>query len=343
MRQTTTCDEWHRDALGVDVKVPNDRSATVPDFFCDVRRMPMCPISETYLTTVFYQILSSACLLQKSHRGLFLDIGANAGFYSLYGATVGCEVLSFEMQTGVFDSSLVKVNHLCDRISLVNHPVADSHRRTFIHGEAGWAHMESSKLPGDDAEAGAWTVTLPFILQYERRPIVLTKIDTEGAEIVVLRSLLEALAAGHVFENIVLEFTPSWWSRYGVGVSQGVDVLREFEPLGYELYTIQWCQRARLETCSKIDCTPENIRDITCEPPGNVSWADPDFEHVRRVGFGGALAKLTAFLAKFDSDVYPPVHYGDPTHTVELWISKTKGPRRYVKGPVTLSKRVLGQ
>ena len=328
LRLTTTCDDWSRSAISVDDETVV-RSATVPPFLCERTRIPQCPIAETYLATIFHQILSAACL-KKDHRGLFLDIGANAGFYSLYGATAGCEVVAFEMQPDVFASSLVMINNICDRITLVNHPVADSHYRVKIEGSAGSAHLGSSV---DGESDGALTVTLPFILQFGRKSIVLTKIDTEGAEIIVLKSLLQALSIGRDFENIVLEFTPSWWSRFGISMSQGLDVLRQFAPFGYELYVIQWCQRARRETCAKMECTDDNIKTWeSCEPPGNVSWADPDFEHVRSLGFGEALTEQTLNLARFDSDVHPPINYEDPTHTCELWLSKTKGPWRYTKG-----------
>jgi len=216
-------------------------------------------------------------------------------------------------------------NGQCNSVTLVNHAVSSKTERISISGGGGSAFMKSS-------QNGAWTLGLPFVLQHEYRSVGFTKIDTEGAEIIVLKSILDAIEQKKVFEEIVMEFTPGWWFRYGVSLEEGLRVVRRFREKGYTVYMVSWCQRARQENAA----TGIPFRLGSClatKAPSRDVWESDDMHHVEEIGFGDLLEKKTRFL---DSHVNsrPPqyrfaVEYWEPNLTRELWLSRNRGPESY--------------
>ena len=68
------------------------------------------------------------------------------------------------------------------------------------------------------------------------RPIALVKVDTEGAEVVVVRSLRGAGLLSRV-ANLVVELTPQWWRpRHNVSLEEGVALFASlFTAHGFQL------------------------------------------------------------------------------------------------------------
>jgi len=198
-----------------------------------------------------------------------------------YAAAHGCEVLAFEMQPGVFSAEAVVLNGQCDRVTLVNHAVSSNQTKYSIpswefEGVRGQGGAQMSLGDGDH-----WSLDISFILQHEPRPVGMVKVDTEGAEILILKSILEALRRGKVVHDIILETTPCWWHNYGHSIQDGVAVFQAFKELGYSLYSVAWCQRGVLERHADPVCRLSRTCTATCEPLADPDWDTDTLSHVQ--------------------------------------------------------------
>ncbi|KIZ01014.1 hypothetical protein MNEG_6947 [Monoraphidium neglectum] len=179
--------------------------------------------------------------------GLFLDVGSNAGFYSMVAASYGCQVLSFDPQKACAD--LVRRNYCLngaypvvarDLVAVINAPVSDVPTTLNLSVPArceGVFFLPTG--PGATAKQ-----TVPTTETYQRTSVSLDglllnetslevymiKIDTEGYEMAVLKSLKGMLAARRV-RHIMIEVTPLFWARDNV---PRTDIYSTFLPLlGY--------------------------------------------------------------------------------------------------------------
>jgi FkbM family methyltransferase len=141
---------------------------------------------------------------------LFVDVGANIGYFSLLAASRGAEVIAFEPNPACHEALLrnAKLNGLtidARQIALTDRPG----RGTLVierDDRLGAAHL---------GEAGAGRITVPLDtldLQLGGRQPKLLKIDVEGAEIGVLEGASETLTVG---TRVIIEVSEYSLIRFG--------------------------------------------------------------------------------------------------------------------------------
>jgi len=164
-----------------------------------------------------FRLLASDC---ADRDALILDVGANSGYYSFLSAALGCQVVAFEPQPGCHArlGAAIEVNGFHKAMRLVPRPVGLPQGAPVgvsprgCHGAydlrpAGAAGVRPKRASG--AQVVRFTTVQHALSALDRaKRVALIKIDTEGAEGMVLRSLLPHL---HRVDNLVVETTPWRW------------------------------------------------------------------------------------------------------------------------------------
>ncbi|MCV7348320.1 FkbM family methyltransferase [Mycolicibacterium rhodesiae] len=172
---------------------------------------------------------------------VFIDVGANIGYYSLLAAgPVGAQggVVAVEASPAMFDDlhQNVDASGHCDRIRQVNMAAAaKSGTLTVYAGPRNNAGM-STTLPsrGLHAESTIEAKPLEEILTFrEITSARLIKIDVEGAEPDVLAGMRNIIGTLRDDAEIVVELSPRWWPDRHL---RPVDVLRPFLEAGFNVY-----------------------------------------------------------------------------------------------------------
>jgi FkbM family methyltransferase len=195
---------------------------SVPPFYINPKRQEY--EMEFYNTMLMLRILGDNCMpYDESEPATYVDIGAFFGWYSVWAAKLGCKVVTFEPNAErVFDQQLLALNGVADRVTLFSNPVSDEVRTVEVHGSAEQAFYAAGGSGGSgEARHGAASGTT---LQTARLVDViptdtalgLIKIDTEGAEALVLRSVLQLIDAGATVNDVIFECTPKVRQFFGV-------------------------------------------------------------------------------------------------------------------------------
>ncbi|HUN36328.1 MAG TPA: FkbM family methyltransferase [Trebonia sp.] len=157
--------------------------------------------------------------------GLFIDVGANVGTYSIWAAELGAEVIAIEPAADTF--SLLEEN-----IALNGYSV--SAVRAAAGDHCGWARFTSGLDAGNslssDGPAVTRLVTIDSLIG--SRPVAGMKVDVEGFEIDVLRGAARALAE-HRIGLIQIEWNRMSTVAVGAGRQPIAGLLAEN---GYRLY-----------------------------------------------------------------------------------------------------------
>ncbi len=168
----------------------------------------------------------------RGEGGLFVDVGANMGYFSLLWAGCGSgKVVAFEAaprNIRLFENN-VERNGLRDRIALV--AKAAGNRSGTVTFEAG--PVEQTGWGGIAAAESATAITVPMVRLDEELPdakIDVLKIDVEGADTWVLFGC-EALLKARKIDTIYFEQQPSRMERLGIGPGEAQHFL---EKLGYQ-------------------------------------------------------------------------------------------------------------
>jgi len=163
---------------------------------------------------------------------LFVDVGANFGFWALPAARRGCRVIAVEPVPGTraLLAANAAANELAARVEIVAQALSDSDELLTIAvpgGESG----QASAHPDRGVDAATFSVpatTLDALLG--DRSVRFLKIDVEGHEPAVLRGAGRALAGGQI-EYVLIELAGAVMSRSGGSAAALIDVL---EGHGYD-------------------------------------------------------------------------------------------------------------
>lgn len=149
----------------------------------------------------------------EAPEGLFLDIGANVGYYSLLAARRFSRVIAFEPSPRA--QRLLRANLARNGVTNVEvHEVAvgDSAGECVLV-ESASNNIGATRVVGESPERGGPRVALRPLLDFldaESLPKVrFVKLDIEGAEPPVVRHLLPALESMSPDLEIAVEVTPS--------------------------------------------------------------------------------------------------------------------------------------
>jgi FkbM family methyltransferase len=165
-----------------------------------------------------------------------IDVGSNAGQYTvLFAALAGSagHVVAFEPAAGAREllRENLALNAFLDRVRI--EPVAVSNvggvHRFYERGADAMASLERSGFGGDSSaddirETTVETMCLDDYLGERELPIPnLVKIDTEGAEVKVLRGATTMLAGR---TRVVCELHPYAWDEFGSSFGELLEIVR---------------------------------------------------------------------------------------------------------------------
>jgi FkbM family methyltransferase len=177
--------------------------------------------------------------------GIFFDIGANIGFYSILMAKRGMKVVAFEPFPKLCDFIVgnVTLNEVRDRVSIVPEALSDSCGVTVYNPprEGNWGvgkifgkNLDSSKeVNVVNPSIEVKTLTLDDAVKKYGLPSVM-KVDIEGAEYLLLHNKPSILYTDNA-PTIFIEFHPSEIELLGGSVAQLKDI---FHNAGYQEYEV---------------------------------------------------------------------------------------------------------
>ena len=201
-----------------------------------------------YWDTRTLEIIRSALSMKPSGaigdtpKGVFVDVGAHVGFFSLYAAAMGHTVHAFEPAKkhikAIKRSLELNGPGVRTRFHLHENIVADRDGsmsiNTFDIGPSGSAFAEVVR-DGRAKGAGDNLVSVARISATVKGPIDMMKIDVEGCELTVLKSALKPISKGKVHQ-MVYENCPYLWGRCSTNANDAERVLGQLLHQGYFLY-----------------------------------------------------------------------------------------------------------
>ena len=176
---------------------------------------------ELHITQVFYQIFKDRCIYPDGSRSLFVDVGANFGWFSILAASMGCRVLAFEPvpHFRAFFEYNVHLNGLEKLIEIRSNIVSNVSGLDLtmvvpsngIWGTAGIDGLNIDKnIPGSYKTITTKSVTVSELVKVD---VLLKKIDVEGWEFSVMKGAAGLLSKFNV-ENIIMEYSPGVFERH---------------------------------------------------------------------------------------------------------------------------------
>ncbi|KAF8056733.1 hypothetical protein HT031_006231 [Scenedesmus sp. PABB004] len=178
--------------------------------------------SERHVHAVFSRIFGQGC-----HGGLFVDAGANAGFYGVLAASYGCEVVFFEPQPlciNIIQRNLCLNGHIRaiveGRFGIIPEAIAADPTpmvmavpplcRGSFSVKTG---LDATAVPGPRTNVTTHPVSLDAV--FDGISIFMIKIDTEGFEVSVLKTAMGMLRSKRV-RHLLIEVAPVTWQRDGI-------------------------------------------------------------------------------------------------------------------------------
>ena len=209
---------------------------------------------EPFMFVLMGQVLQATCGRAATGRSpVFVDSGANEGLWSLLAGSHGCHVISVEPQPGchAWIKKSLALNPRAERHVHLWHNFLSANTTTTLEVDAescfgaeqlSDSRDRSSALAGSQpgAHRGGATHRRASVsaarldesaFLHVHRPdahIALWHLDTEGAEVPVLRSASALFDADRI-DRVVLEVTPRAWANYRVSLSVGyAELARRF-------------------------------------------------------------------------------------------------------------------
>jgi FkbM family methyltransferase len=189
---------------------------------------------------------------------LFVDVGANFGFWALPAARRGCRVIAVEPvpETRSLLAANVERNGLSDRVEILGQAVSDGAASLTVAVPAGESGQASAH-PDSGAQLEHFTVeatTLDEILG--EQAVRFLKIDVEGHEPAVLRGAARALRSRRI-EFVLVELASAVMSRSGATGASLIDVL---EGHGYNFVRFVRANEGLFPRRSYGRLSPEQLR-----------------------------------------------------------------------------------
>ncbi|KAA6428036.1 MAG: hypothetical protein FRX49_02697 [Trebouxia sp. A1-2] len=212
----------------IDVFVKN--TSTVPSFqmaYTDPMKdvdvsgqMEHGGVVEMGLTMMWYKALKDKCIQRDGSRALVVDVGGNFGWYSIYAATLGCRVITWEPvpHFRAFLEYNRQLNHLEDLIDIRDTAVAEVSGVTYdltvpqrgIWGTAGIGGLNIDGSVDNQGDYEMVTAMGERVDEVVAENVVLLKADVEGLEPGVIQSA-KGLLESYKVDHVVMEYSPGAW------------------------------------------------------------------------------------------------------------------------------------
>jgi FkbM family methyltransferase len=218
-----------------------------------------CGIWEAYETQLLLRYLRPG--------DCFLDVGANIGYFTVIAAAlvgVSGSVYAFEPEPANFSllQKNVELNDLQQQVFVQQAALADSDGELVLHLHAD--NLGDHQVFASTADRAR--VTVPGLrgaaaLAGKVDAVNLVKVDTQGAELMVVRGLMPVLQASGSALRMIVELTP--FSLRGAG-SSGTELVALLAQLGLPLAIIDHLEHALVPTsatelvrwCENVDACP---------------------------------------------------------------------------------------
>lgn len=214
---------------------------------------------------------------------VYLDVGANIGYYSLIASRLLGEqgkVISYEPDATNF--ALLQRNILhnhCHNVQAVNAALADenSQGQLFLSAD----NLGDHRIYPAEEQRNSQSITLyngaEHVSQFSQH-LDFIKVDTQGAEYFVIKGLMPLIEKNAEHLHMIVEICP-----YGIRKSgaHGLDLLALLEQTGLEFFIIDHIQHGLIATNSdkladwikSLDETPENegFINVLLAPKGSIT------------------------------------------------------------------------
>jgi FkbM family methyltransferase len=295
--QTTTSPTMPQRMMNVIKRSPISRPSMFRAYNHLLKRVNEQPLAQTYFgatirchlddmisRTIFYfgfwEPNNSAVFEQVLKPGdLFVDVGANIGYYSLLAShLVGPEgrVISIEAAPRIY--AQLEDNIETNRASnarLINMAVSDRQGSLNIYGGTKWNRGSTSTIKRNDEHVLEATVAAApldeMLTPDELARVALIKIDIEGAELPVLQRLISTLD----------RYSPSMCVMVEIAQDAGSasqEIFDRFLAAGFEIYAIEneydmdwymnWRRPAALQ---KLTHLPNRQVDVLLARPAEIA------------------------------------------------------------------------
>lgn len=263
---TVTCPVRVAEGLGFDVVVGTDMGDPVAEM---LKQGAVC---DPTLVDLMLQLVAPGDRV--------LDLGAHLGTFALTAAAAGCHVLAVEASQRNAELLRASAAHNSFTDLRVIHAVAsDAPGTAKFCANGPWGHVatEATDLTAEAVPA----VTMDELLaEMGWSPIALVKLDVEGSEVRVIRSLRKLLEAPDA-PPLLFESNGHTLDLFGVSPRQLFGAL---EALGYTIHVIE---PGRLAQIRAADLQPQTILDCLAlkQPPAALGpWRiDPYMSAAERV------------------------------------------------------------
>eukprot|EP00741_Cyanophora_paradoxa_P020539 tig00000227_g19826.t1 len=162
-------------------------------------------------TALVRSVARKACAIaDPKNKPLIIDIGANIGYFSALGASLGCQVYSFEPQFDVqpYFELMRALNGWESRIEHQRLAVSNASGKKFALprlNDKGLAYLMDISQLDWRTSIEVTSTTLDEAFANDTREIVLLKVDVEGHELEALQGA-ERLIASRRVANLLIEF-----------------------------------------------------------------------------------------------------------------------------------------
>ncbi|ARN74941.1 FkbM family methyltransferase [Oceanicoccus sagamiensis] len=267
--------------------------------------------------------------LQPGH--VFIDIGANIGYFTVLAAQLVGEqgqVIAFEPDPDNF--SLLQKNCRLNNSRAITANVAladfEGEAQLYINED----NLGDNALHSADQAARSRTIAVTrgdsFLSQHTARADFI-KIDTQGAEQLVLTGMRKFIAASVPALTMIVEFSPNSLKRSGGSSSELLGLLTDLELYLYvfieQSNTLLSCSLSQLLAWAKItemDHDSEGFVNLVCSGKAIESSAALQVQHCADGKENELIDYLVASIYQpWDGSLCPPALFAQYLYFVEGW------------------------